>query len=187
MAKHASDIEDYPIPGYDVLLKMTPSDIQREKDSAKIYYQDKVYATSLPWFKHYSNAHRNEKIHTLLVVDGIVGYGAYFLLLEHLNDKEHHCYNINKLGGWHTLASDLYIDVDTCKKIMEHLQELKLILPFDDGIITNSKTEQNVQKQKARYAQQLHRGWCTKLTFAIKAAKEQQVEELEKVPTLGKS
>jgi hypothetical protein len=80
------------------------------------------------WTKHLSRAHKDPKVAELLEIEGIAGFGVYWLLVEEIAEAigpdSQQAVLVYSPLVW---SQKLYVSVRKCKKILETLQLLQLI------------------------------------------------------------
>jgi hypothetical protein len=89
----------------------------------------------MKWFKHYSDAYLNLKLHQVVVEYGLFGYGLYWMCLE-LAAQQGVNYRIKRSKGWISMLSFLTQEKeDRLAKILSYFATHNLIeeKAFNDG------------------------------------------------------
>lgn len=177
-------LEPYELPDIEVLKKMSDKDLEKLHSNAKDYYSAHAMATPMDWFKHDSKARLDPDIQDLLELKGRVGYASYFMLIECLNDRPSHSYDLRRPSTWRQLMSDMQTDsIEEAQDLIETFERLGLIDEIDEHFpeIRNHRSDVHIWESKQKYAQQCYAGFSRGIQARLRTI--EQADEQEKEPT----
>ncbi len=167
-------LEPYELPDIEVLKKMSDRDLEKLHSKAKTYYSDHAMATPMDWFKHDSKARLDPDIQDLLELKGRVGYASYFMLIECLNDRPSHSYDLRRPSTWRQLMVDMQTDsIEEAQDLIDTFERLHLIDEIDEHFpeIRNHRSDVHIWESKQKYAHVCYAGTCNKIKYLLKSAK----------------